>query len=284
MLSTTGCNGCASYSYGPCYSNCNSGCSSCPYGKYSAASTSLVAPHAVAEPPDQPMPEHRACRCTRTTGFHATTRAPSHTSRRCVRARAGTGTHVCNSDGTITSATCTALPPPPSPLPPPPPSPSPPPSPGSGSSCDGSWSDVSPCALPPVLLPFLILPCLICCPARHKQDSVLEVQLPVTALATTAVTCHSPGTVGASAATGAAIPAAIFTTGACTRSTATLAATAVPVSTALLASTALQSTSLVAHLPWPSRTFPRTPVHRFLTLARTLMVQVQCRRATATGQ
>eukprot|EP00964_Phaeocystis_antarctica_P162359 scaffold136497_cov148-Phaeocystis_antarctica.AAC.3 len=27
-------------------------------------------------------------------------------NQRCMRARAGTGTHVCNSDGTITSATC----------------------------------------------------------------------------------------------------------------------------------------------------------------------------------
>ena len=106
--------GCDEYtSYPPyhatCDSSCNTGCSACPSGKYSAASTSLVAPHAVAEPPDQPMPEHRACRCTRTTGFHATTRAPSHTSRRCMRARAGTGTHVCNSDGTITSATCASM-------------------------------------------------------------------------------------------------------------------------------------------------------------------------------
>ena len=46
--------------FASCDSSCNTGCSGCPSGKYSAASTSLVAPRAVAEPPDQPTPEHRA--------------------------------------------------------------------------------------------------------------------------------------------------------------------------------------------------------------------------------
>eukprot|EP00964_Phaeocystis_antarctica_P094808 scaffold61441_cov67-Phaeocystis_antarctica.AAC.2 len=46
-----------------------------------------------------PHPHHRLSR------HHA----PSHTNQRSMRARAGTGTHVCNSNGYITSATCAEL-------------------------------------------------------------------------------------------------------------------------------------------------------------------------------
>ena len=91
---------------GPCHSSCDSGCSACPSGKYSAASTSLVAPRAVAEPPNSPRPSavtpHPHHRLPR---HHAL----SHSNQRCMRARAGRGEPVCNSGGARYSATCPGL-------------------------------------------------------------------------------------------------------------------------------------------------------------------------------
>ena len=73
-----------------CGSNCNTGCSACPSGQYSAASTSLVAPHAPWPKAARSAHARAPCRRTRTTGFRAALapHAPSHTNRRCMRVRA----------------------------------------------------------------------------------------------------------------------------------------------------------------------------------------------------
>ena len=57
FLSASGCDESCDSS---CDYGCNSGCSTCSYGKYRTASTSLVAPRTVTEPPNQPTPERRA--------------------------------------------------------------------------------------------------------------------------------------------------------------------------------------------------------------------------------